>query len=202
MPRGLGPATGSPSTLTSPRSGRSKPAMMFSRVVLPQPEGPTTATNSPSETAKSIASSTGNGPSRVGKVFETSLTRILSGITPAHHPELFEASHEAVEQKPDDADHHHPRHHQIVSVPGVSRIHDQKAEPRVEGNHRGRDPDEPRNAETDAHSDDDVRKGGGDDDEAQQPEAGDSEVLGRVDVLPLDRVNARRGVDDHGKERR
>jgi hypothetical protein len=40
MPWGLGPARSTPSTRTVPRSGRSKPAMMFISVDLPQPEGP------------------------------------------------------------------------------------------------------------------------------------------------------------------
>ena len=48
IPFRLGPMRSTPSILIEPRSGRSKPAMMFSKVDLPQPEGPTIATNSPS----------------------------------------------------------------------------------------------------------------------------------------------------------
>ena len=45
--------------------GRS-PARILSSVVLPQPEGPTTATNSPSPTSKLMPSSAATLPSRVG----------------------------------------------------------------------------------------------------------------------------------------
>ena len=45
-----GEVTGRPSTTTPPLVGRMRPAMHFSRVVLPQPDGPTTHTNSPSPT--------------------------------------------------------------------------------------------------------------------------------------------------------
>src|SRR5207247_3053282 len=45
-----GDVTRLPRRTTSPRVGRSRPATHFSSVVLPQPDGPTTQTNSPSST--------------------------------------------------------------------------------------------------------------------------------------------------------
>ncbi len=45
-----------PATLTSPGSGKSSAAAMLSRVVLPLPEGPTTATIPPLSTLKDTAS--------------------------------------------------------------------------------------------------------------------------------------------------
>ncbi len=45
-----GEVTGVPRRKTSPVLGGSRPAMHFSSVVLPQPDGPTTQTNSPSST--------------------------------------------------------------------------------------------------------------------------------------------------------
>src|SRR5438132_13576792 len=45
------PASGCPSTRTSPDDGGSKPAATLSSVDLPQPVGPTTETNSPAPTA-------------------------------------------------------------------------------------------------------------------------------------------------------
>ncbi len=51
-------ATSVPATTTLPEVGRSIPAMRFSRVVLPEPEGPMSATNSPSGIETSIPSST------------------------------------------------------------------------------------------------------------------------------------------------
>jgi hypothetical protein len=47
MRSGPGPWTTRPSTRTSPSSGSSRPAMMLSSVVLPHPDGPHRATNSP-----------------------------------------------------------------------------------------------------------------------------------------------------------
>jgi hypothetical protein len=51
MPGG-GPWTGLPSSTTSPAVGSSRPEMIFSRVVFPDPEGPTMQTNSPAATEK------------------------------------------------------------------------------------------------------------------------------------------------------
>src|SRR5258708_3927929 len=50
---GPGGRGGPPSILRLPAVGCSKPATMLSRVDLPQPEGPSSATNSPSPTARS-----------------------------------------------------------------------------------------------------------------------------------------------------
>jgi hypothetical protein len=51
-----GPAffIGTPSRDTVPFEGDSRPAIIFSRVVFPHPEGPITLTNSPSSIAKLI----------------------------------------------------------------------------------------------------------------------------------------------------
>lgn len=55
------PSRSSPSSVTVPLSGVSKPAMMRSSVVLPQPDGPSRAKNSPcpisSETPSSAVTS-------------------------------------------------------------------------------------------------------------------------------------------------
>ena len=63
LPCGL--VTGSPSTRISPVDGGSRPAIIFSSVDLPQPDGPTTTTNSPSLMWKSSGRSDGTSPSRV-----------------------------------------------------------------------------------------------------------------------------------------
>ncbi len=46
------PDTGFPSTSTCPADGLTKPAMIHSRLDLPQPDGPTNDTNSPARTCK------------------------------------------------------------------------------------------------------------------------------------------------------
>src|SRR3712207_3763797 len=52
-----GPATASPATVIRPASRRSRPATHRSRVVLPQPDGPSTATREPVGTARSTPDS-------------------------------------------------------------------------------------------------------------------------------------------------
>jgi len=66
MPLGLGPLRTVPSTFTEPESGSRNPAMMFISVVLPHPEGPTIATNSPSPTLMSRSAMTSSRPLSVG----------------------------------------------------------------------------------------------------------------------------------------
>src|SRR4029453_7525484 len=49
---GLGPSTGIPLRRIRPSVGRSRPATRLRIVLLPQPDGPTTATNSPARTSR------------------------------------------------------------------------------------------------------------------------------------------------------
>src|SRR5712692_2067879 len=65
-PRRLGGKwpTASPSTSTRPAVGERNPPMMRSRVVLPQPLGPRSATSSPARTSRSTASTTVTSPKR------------------------------------------------------------------------------------------------------------------------------------------
>src|SRR5262245_55213558 len=49
---GLGPSTGIPLSRIRPSVGRSRPATRLRMVLFPQPDGPTTATNSPARTSK------------------------------------------------------------------------------------------------------------------------------------------------------
>ncbi|CFW12448.1 Uncharacterised protein [Bordetella pertussis] len=58
---GPGRATAPPPTRSSPPDGASNPAIRLSRVDLPQPDGPSSATNSPSATCRSIWSSACTG---------------------------------------------------------------------------------------------------------------------------------------------
>ncbi len=60
-----GSTTGLPATVIVPPEGSINPAISFSSVDLPQPDGPTTATNSPSAMSRSIGLRVGTSPSRV-----------------------------------------------------------------------------------------------------------------------------------------
>ena len=68
---GPGPTTVLPSKRTLPADGNSNPATRFSKVVLPQPEGPTRTTNSPSATARSSGPSASTCARRPGNAFDT-----------------------------------------------------------------------------------------------------------------------------------
>src|SRR3954447_10589152 len=79
MPRdaGLSEVTSRLPNHTLPRSGTSRPARMRSSVVLPDPEGPSRATNSPS----SMVSETSPSAGYAEKLLETCSTRIdTSGL--------------------------------------------------------------------------------------------------------------------------
>src|SRR5262245_34550984 len=104
MPRESGFVRGWPSIVTEPASGWMKPAMMFMSVVLPQPDGPTMATNSLSRTEKLTSSTTGNGPLSDGKLFDNPRTSILVRIAPPHPLHFFEQPHRAIEGEPDESD--------------------------------------------------------------------------------------------------
>ncbi len=54
--------TSTPPRLTVPASGRSRPPITFSRVLLPTPLGPSRATISPCSTTKPASNSTWTGP--------------------------------------------------------------------------------------------------------------------------------------------
>src|SRR6187455_3073637 len=198
MPFGLGPMRSLPSTFTEPRSGRSKPATMFISVDLPQPDGPTIATNSPSSTPKLTSSMTGSTPWFEAKLLVKPATTIfLSDIAPFHGLQSLEQAGDAVEQQPDHADDDHAGDDEVVAVAGVARVHDQVAQAGAESDHLGGDDDQPRDADADPHPDDDLGQYGGDHDTAEQDGARDAEVRGRAEVAPFDRVHARRRLDDH-----
>src|SRR4051812_4375614 len=90
MPLAFGLVRGTPSMEIEPLSGSMNPAIMFINVVLPHPDGPTMATNSPSPTVKSTPSTTCRGPFLETKLLRTSRTSILVRITPSHHLHTFQ----------------------------------------------------------------------------------------------------------------
>src|SRR5580704_5405625 len=69
-----GPLTRAPPNLVSPADGAISPAMHFSSVVLPHPEGPTTVTNSRSATSKPTSPIATDDRSRPTKVLASAWT--------------------------------------------------------------------------------------------------------------------------------
>src|ERR687888_776114 len=204
IPRRLGPRIGRPSIRTSPRSAGSNPASTLRSVDLPQPDGPTMETNSPSPTVNDMSSRADTSPSPVLKLFQTPWTEILAPIDvpPADLPQGLEPSHQEVQEQADRADDDHSRDHEVIPHTGIPRIDDEVAESRGDPDHLRGDHDEPPDAQPHAHAGDDRRKGAGDDDRAEQLEPGDAEVLRGTNVLASHLLHARDRGDDHRKERR
>src|SRR5215813_5347065 len=202
IPRESGLDRGTPSITTAPASGRMNPAIRFRSVVFPQPEGPTIATNSPSRTLKLTLSMTSSRPLSETNPLETSRTSILVRIAPPDPAHFLQQPHQPIERQTDQADDDHAGDHQIVAIPGVAGVHDHVAESRVQSDHfRGHD-HQPRNAESNAHPDDDLWQDSWDHDAREQCAARDAEILGRAQIAFLDRVHAHGGLYDHGKHGR
>src|SRR4051812_20887993 len=96
---GPGPLTSRPSTTTCPSSFGSRPAMIRSNVVLPQPDGPSSETNSLSLTSKDTSRRTGVTLGGVPKTFLRPVTLITmdSSSTRAFESSLH-ATHEGAEE--------------------------------------------------------------------------------------------------------
>src|SRR5579862_5675855 len=107
MPLASGSGRGAPSMRIDPESGLMKPTIMFISVVLPHPDGPTIATNSPSPTLRLTSSTTARAPPLEAKLLRMPLTSILARITPADRLQALEQSHEAVQRQSNQADDDH-----------------------------------------------------------------------------------------------
>jgi hypothetical protein len=79
------PGGPSPATWTSPDVAVSRPARIRSIVVFPQPDGPTSTTNSPSATSNEMSSSARTVPEvrRSWKAFQTRRTSMAAGMVTA-----------------------------------------------------------------------------------------------------------------------
>src|SRR5436190_14326000 len=82
----------------------------LSNAVLPQPEGPTTATNSPGDISNERPRKTTISP----KLSETSSThKGLSLITPPYTRYLRQLKQHPIDDDPDHSDYNHPANKQI-----------------------------------------------------------------------------------------
>src|SRR5690349_2379414 len=168
-----------PSMSTAPESGRTNPAIMFISVDFPQPEGPTTATNSPSPTVKLTSSTTCSNPLSDGKLFFSPRTSTVVLIAPPDPTDPFQSPHDRIERQADEADDDHPGDDEVVAIPGVARIHDHVAESGVQGDHLGGYHDQPRDTQSDAHADQNLGQHGRNHDLFEQCAARDAEILRR-----------------------
>src|SRR6266850_1069578 len=120
-----------PEHTTMPDDGLRKPENRLSSVVLPHPEGPTTATNSPREISRERSRNT----STVSKLTEPSSTRNgLSFISPSDTANLRESHQYTIDYHADYADDDHSRNQQIHSQT-VARIPDSESQAVAAGDH-------------------------------------------------------------------
>src|SRR6266581_3718728 len=85
MPRargGTSPSTHSPPMKISPELGRSRPAIIRSRVVLPHPDGPSSTKNSPARMDRSTPSTAWKSPNRLLRLRSSTPTTIRALPSP------------------------------------------------------------------------------------------------------------------------
>src|SRR4051812_20656131 len=101
MPRPRSPGSRSlttcPSMRISPAVGSSKPAIMRSVVVLPQPEGPTNTTNSPSSIVKLRFFTASTAPNDFLRLHNS-----IRATLPPNHSETEAAREMLADDQPDD----------------------------------------------------------------------------------------------------
>src|SRR5262249_49409608 len=129
-----GPRTARPSSVTSPELAGSRPATMRRNVVLPQPDGPTSAMNSPRSTARLMSCNARNSPKVLPRWETWSLRAIRSNpwalvLGPRHEP-IFQPAETRGERDPSDRGHDHAGK-QLRHVEGVGRLRDQAPESRA-----------------------------------------------------------------------
>ena len=81
---GASDVTSRPPSSTEPESGRSKPAIMRSTVVLPEPDGPSSEKNSPSSITRSMSATATTGPN----VLRTCCSSTARGFTSSPASEI------------------------------------------------------------------------------------------------------------------
>src|SRR5579883_2529584 len=198
MSRSLGATklTSLPSMRISPDVTLSRPAIIARSVDLPQPEGPTSAMNSPVLASRSTPLSTSTGPKLLRNLEMVSdamkapsLDRSLSKAA----DEIF-AAEEVDEQRRNGADQHAGAHHVVDFCVGVAgRQTDQRRGDRLVASRREDDAEEiviPDAGELPDHGDDqDRRRQRQDDLPENAPEAGAvdtrrfDQVVGNVHVV-------------------
>src|SRR5215213_4141912 len=122
-----------PRLTTLPLSGLSKPASRLSSVVLPQPEGPTTATNSPRLMSSVKSRRTSTPPNE--RQTDSRLSG-LSLISPTYARDLRQLQEQAVDDDANHADDDHVDDQQVYAQ-AVARVPDGEAQAVLARDHLG-----------------------------------------------------------------
>src|SRR5579883_1056261 len=201
---GPGPVTRRPSTLTLPLVGNSKPATMRRHVVLPQPDGPTIATNSSSAMTRSMRSTATMPVPLRANVFCTA-SNVIAAIAGASRQSAtshggFERAQRDVDRKADEADRDHRAHHGRGR--GIElRLHHHEADTGGGDDQLGANKRLPAEARGDAQARDDRGRGGGQQDLDDDAQVAGAEHLGGLDQRPGHEAGAAIRVDQAGRKR-
>src|ERR1700759_1311541 len=114
-----------PVMLTFPPVGWSKPEIRLSSVVLPHPDGPTMATNSPCAISSEKPRNTSTVPN---DLLTFSSLRGLVFISPPHARNFCQLHENPINGDANDADHDHTCDQQIHAQ-AVARVPDRKPQP-------------------------------------------------------------------------
>src|ERR1700730_14635345 len=196
---GCGSRTRLPKARISPEVGCVNPAMAFSSVDLPQPDGPSRQTNSPLVTARSIRSRATMLPNLMPT---PRIWRAGSGISepavPAQEAPV-DAGHHGIDGQADHADGDHAGE-DLVAPEVLARLEDAVSEPAVDGDHLRHDHHDERHADAHPETGEDRRHRAGKEHAPEERPGAGAEVLRRPHVDRVHAPDPRDGVHQHGEE--
>ena len=168
-------------------------------VVLPEPEKPISATNSPSSMDRLMSVSTSRAAVTLRDIAQLEMAHRVGLV----RERALQRQHHAIEQEADDADGEH-RHHDPAQRFGAAVLEfvpDEFSETRVLRQHFGGDQHHPAHPERQAHAGEDVGQ------RRRQHQLGELRGLleaqhpRHVEQVPVDRRHAHRRVDDRRPQR-
>src|SRR5712691_767696 len=198
-----GPTIAWLSTTTTPSEGSSRPAKIFSTVVLPQPEWPMTQTNWPRAIENHRFSNTvdtlppASGKRRAMPSIEMKRSPI-SSLRKGDEP--CEAGEDLVEHHADDADHENRGDH-VGDGEVIPLVPDEVADPGAADEHFGGDDDEPGNADRNAHAGQNRGRRRRQDNGEGPTDRGHLERTGDIQPFAPHRGDPEGGVDQHRPNR-
>src|SRR5216684_7220293 len=195
---GLTPRISSPPNRTSPASVGIRPAMMLRSVDFPQPMNPTIETNSPRSTDNVTSSSTHRAARSVVNVFEAENASMYAMLRSSQS--RFRQPHQSIEREPDETDRD-DRQQDVGVDQAVVFLPQEAADARRPGQHLARDDDEPRDAEAQAISREDVRQRRRHDDLRERGESRQAQDLGDVPIVLRNGPHTGGAVDDRRPHR-
>src|SRR5580692_3094674 len=189
----------SPSTMTAPSPGVSRPARILSTVVLPQPEWPITQANSPRSIDSHRFSNTATSPPE-GAGYRLAIASIemnlsvIASFRERHH--AGEARKDLIEQHSDQADQENGDDH-IGNREVVPLVPDEVTDAGAADQHFGRDDHEPGDADRDPHARQNRRRRRRQDHGKRAPDGADLERARDIDPFLAHGSDAERGIEQH-----